>query len=85
MRARGLRSRGIEQRLASNAIARVAFRAHQDVSIPEPSVTRLNTLPTSSPVNASPQHSRAAAHNSGPDRFARPYLHETCTHNSDAS
>ena len=35
MRARGLRSRGIERRLASNAIARVAFRAHQDVSIPE--------------------------------------------------
>ena len=85
MRARGLRSRGIEQRLASNAIARVAFRAHQDVSIPEPSVTRLNTLPTSSPVNASSQHSRAAAHDSGPDWFATPYLPETFTPSFDAS
>ena len=35
MRDRGLRSRGIERWLASSAIARVAFRAHQDVSIPE--------------------------------------------------
>lgn len=85
MRARGLRSRGIERRLACSAIARIAFRAHQDVSIPERSVTRLNTLPTSSPVNASHQHLRAAVHDSGADRFARPYLHETYTHSSDAS
>jgi len=37
-------------------------------------VSRLNTQPMASPVNASPFTSRQTVHDSGPRRFATPYL-----------
>ncbi len=39
-------------------------------------VSQLNTQPMVSPVNASRQTSRSAAHHSGPKRLARPYFAE---------
>ena len=39
----------------------------------EKPVSQLNTQPMVSPVNASRQPSRTAAHHSGPERLARPY------------
>jgi hypothetical protein len=42
------------------------------ISTSEMPVSQLNTQPMVSPVNASRQPSRAAAHHSGPERLARP-------------
>ena len=39
----------------------------------EKPVSQLNTQPMVSPVNASRQPSRTAAHHSGPERLASPY------------
>ncbi len=39
-------------------------------------VSRLNTQPMGSPVNASRRTSRSAAHDSGPERLAKPYFAE---------
>ncbi len=41
------------------------------------SISRLNTQPALSPVNASPALSRAPPHDSGPSRLARPLTYET--------
>src|SRR6266568_3472833 len=45
-------------------------------------LTRLNTRPAPSPVNASTPPSRAAPHDSGPLWFASPSTYETFIHNT---
>jgi len=46
------------------------------------SISRLNTRPVRPPVNASAPPSRAAPHDSGPLRFAKPSTYETFIHNT---
>ena len=46
------------------------------------SISRLNTQPVHSPVNASTPSSRPAPHDSGPSWFARPSTYETFTLNT---
>src|SRR5258708_19957202 len=43
----------------------IAFHVLNGVGIPEKSLSRLNTRPTHSPVNASPPPSRSTMHDSG--------------------
>ncbi len=52
----------------------VAFsQEEEDRHLGKTPVSQLNTQPMVSPVNASRQPSRTAAHHSGPERLARPY------------
>ena len=51
----------------------VAFSSEKWIGTSERPVSQLNTQPMVSPVNASRQPSRTAAHHSGPERLARPY------------
>jgi hypothetical protein len=51
----------------------VAFSSTKWIGTSERPVSQLNTQPIVSPVNASRQPSRTAAHHSGPGRLARPY------------
>jgi hypothetical protein len=60
----------------------LAYRSHEmmlpsrqqkGIGTSEMPVSQLNTQPVVSPVNASRQTSRAAAHHSGPERLAGPY------------
>ena len=51
----------------------VAFSSEKWIGTSERPVSQLNTQPMVSPVNASRQPSRTAAHHSGPGRLARPY------------
>jgi hypothetical protein len=48
-------------------------RQQKAIGTSEMPVSQLNTQPMVSPVNASRQTSRAAAHHSGSGRLARPY------------
>ncbi len=48
-------------------------RQQKGIGTSEMPVSQLNTQPMVSPVNASRQTSRSAAHHSGPERLARPY------------
>jgi hypothetical protein len=48
-------------------------RQQKGIGTSEMPVSQLNTQPVISPVNASRQPSRTAAHHSGPERLARPY------------
>ena len=48
-------------------------RQAKGIGTSEMPVSQLNTQPMVSPVNASRQTSRSAAHHSGPERLARPY------------
>ena len=48
-------------------------RQQKGIGTSEMPVSQLNTQPMVSPVNASRQTSRAAAHHSGSGRLARPY------------
>ncbi len=48
-------------------------RQRKEIGTSEKPVSQLNTQPMVSPVNASRQPSRTAAHHSGPGRLARPY------------
>ena len=48
-------------------------RQQKEIGTSEKPVSQLNTQPMVSPVNASRQPSRTAAHHSGPERLARPY------------
>jgi len=51
----------------------VAFSSEKWIGTSERPVSQLNTQSMVSPVNASRQPSRTAAHHSGPERLARPY------------
>ena len=51
-------------------------RQQKEIGTSERPVSQLNTQPMVSPVNASRQPSRTAAHHSGPKRLARPYFVE---------
>ena len=72
-RARGLRPRGVPSRLAL-ATRRVWPSAYlHGVGTPEWSkISRLDTRPARTPVNASPPASRPSAHDSGPVWVATP-------------
>ncbi len=48
-------------------------RQEKGIGTSERPVSQLNTQPMVSPVNASRQTSRTAAHHSGPERLASPY------------
>ncbi len=63
----------------------LAYRSHgmmlpspqpKGIGTSERPVSQLNTQPMISPVNASRQTSRSAAHHSGPKQLARPYFAE---------
>src|SRR5258708_39625535 len=54
-------------------------QTRSDVSCPDAKISRLNSWPAGSPVNASSRTSRCATHDSGPVWFAIPSLLETFT------
>jgi hypothetical protein len=71
--ARGLRPRRSGDGLASSARLRVAFHLLYDVGpLRLNLLSRLNTRPMHTPVNASPPPSRVTAHDSGPLWVASP-------------
>lgn len=49
-------------------------------SAPRNSLSRLNTRPARSPVNASPRPCGSSRHDSGPLGLAKPLTYETCIH-----
>ena len=57
----------------NSAPVRVAFHVSNRVGIRDSSLSRLNGWPVRTPVNASRQPSRVAAHDSGPLWLAMPY------------
>ena len=70
---------------ASRAIDahRVAFRhVHGVCTLDSRTISRLNTRPTRTPVNASPGPSRAPAHDSGPTWLAMPSSYDSFIHNT---
>jgi len=78
MRARGLRPRGVHSRLAIATRSVWPSAYLHGVGTPEWSkISRLDTRPAHSPVNASPLPSRATAHDSGPVWLAKPSPYET--------
>ncbi len=58
-----------------------APRSPQDRS-PGPWITRLNTRPARTPVNASPTPSRMCTHDSGPPYVAKPSTYDSFIHNT---
>ena len=74
IRARGLRPRGVDHRLAITAMLVLPSALANGVGTPDCLVSRLNTLPICAPVNASPTPSRAPAHDSGSSRVASPSM-----------
>ncbi len=62
---------------------RVAFRYVHDVGTLESrTIPRLNTRPARAPVNASPEPSRALAHDSGSMWLATPSSYDSLIHNT---
>ena len=82
MHARGLRLRGVRDRLAIAPDAVWPFVTWYDVGTPDAIISQLNTLPTCAPVNASMVALRLATHDSGSGRVASPFLCDSCIHDS---
>ena len=81
-RARVLRPRGAGHRLAIAPVSVLPSVLGNAVGAPDKSISRLNSLPMPSPVNACHNPSRGCSHDSGPARLATPSLYETLTHYS---
>ena len=71
-RARGLRPRRAARRLAITTTCVWPSASDNGVGALVDLISRLNTLPERTPVNASPPSSRTAAHDSGTSWFATP-------------
>ncbi len=80
MRARGLRPRGVRDASCENDTPGVAFRLSGQRRHSEVRISRLNTRPAPSPVNASPPSLQPATHDSGPAWFATPSLYGSFIH-----
>ena len=65
--------RGTNQVLAIRTW-RYCFPGHYPVGIPEEMISRLDTSPIRTPVNASPTPLRASTHDSGPSWVATPSM-----------
>jgi hypothetical protein len=74
MHARGLRLRGVVERLALAPPRVWPSALLNSVGTPVAIVSQLNTLPACAPVNASMAPSRATTHDSGSGWFATPSL-----------
>ncbi len=74
MHARGLRLRGVGQRLAITPLSIWPSALLNDVGTPVAIISQLNTRPTCAPVNASMATSRLAMHDSGSGWIATPFL-----------
>ena len=79
MHAWGLRPRGAWARLAMAARSVLPSVQANAVGAPDKTISRLNTQPALSPVNACPDASRQPSHDSGTVWFAIPSLSETFT------
>ena len=83
MRARGLRPRGVHSRLALATRSVWPSAYLHGVGTPEWSkLSRLDTRPARTPVNASPRTLRPVAHDSGPVWVATPSPYETSIRNT---
>jgi len=83
VRARGLRPRRASPSLAIAEGTVLPSEFIDTVGAPKQAhLSRLNTRPALSPVNASPAPSRSPAHDSGPMRFANPSSYGTLIHYS---
>jgi hypothetical protein len=77
VRAWGLRPRGVPVRLAIAARGILPSVQGNNVGTPDSKLSRLNTQPAHSPVNACRNPSRGSSHDSGPVWLANPSLCET--------
>src|SRR5206468_9355508 len=82
MHARGLRLRGVGQRLAITSLSVWPYALLNDVGTPVAIISQLNTRPTCAPVNASMATSRLVMHDSGSGWIATPFLCDSCIHDS---
>jgi hypothetical protein len=82
MHARGLRLRGVGQRLALATLSIWPSALLNDVGTPVATISQLNTRPTCAPVNASMATSRLTMHDSGSGWIATPFLCDSCIHDS---
>jgi hypothetical protein len=72
--AQVLRPRGVHRTARANAAGSVAFRLVRRRRHPGTVISRLNSRPARTPVNASLRPSRAAPHDSGPPWIATPSM-----------
>jgi hypothetical protein len=80
--AEGLRPRGVPRELALAPPAVWPSALFNSVGTPKPMISRLNTSPARTPVNASPPSLRTTTHDSGPSWVATPSTYGSCTHSS---
>src|SRR6202047_1030576 len=82
MHARGLRLRGVGQRLAIAPPSVWPSALLNGVGTPVEIISQLNTRPACAPVNASLAALRLAMHDSGSGWIATPFLCDSCIHDS---
>jgi hypothetical protein len=75
--ARGLRPRGVAPGLALSPGRVLPSAQDNGVGTPEDLISRLNTLPERTPVNASTTPSRVPPHDSGPSWVASPSMYDS--------
>jgi len=80
--ARGLRLRGVKERLASIVALHVAFPLSGQGRHAEGLISELDNRPACTPTNASAATSRSPPHSSGPGWFARPFPYDSFIRNS---